>query len=105
MIENPFDAERDEALGALLRETLSGADDAAFAARVRAALPAAQAGAWDLLGRWSRPGLVAAAVVALAAGFWFSRGTPAGTGTPVEVFATADQSPSDVLLSMSVEDR
>ncbi|MFI5234600.1 MAG: hypothetical protein ACHQXA_02725 [Gemmatimonadales bacterium] len=105
MIENPFDAERDEALGVLLREMLSGADDAAFAARVRAALPVAQAGAWDILARWSRPGLAAAAVIALAAGFWFTRGAPAGGGTPVEAFATADQSPSDVLLSMSVEDR
>ena len=35
---NPFDPERDPALGALLREALTGADQAGFLARVRASV-------------------------------------------------------------------
>jgi hypothetical protein len=104
MTHNPFDAERDPALGTLLREALAAPDDAAFAARVRAAVGAAPGSAWDLLARWARPGLVAAAVL-LALGLWYRQSAVQGVGTPVEAFASADQTPSDVLLAMSLEDR
>lgn len=105
MIDNPFDAGPDEALGALLRETLSRSDDAAFTARVRQALPTAQLGAWDLLARWARPGLVAAALVALAAGLWLSQGNGNGMTSSTDLFASADQTPPDVILTLSMEGR
>lgn len=105
MIDNPFEAGPDRELGALLREVLSPPDDAAFVARVRQALPAASVGAWDLLGRWMRPGLVAAAVIALAAGFWLARGAQAGTLSPADLFASADQTPREVVLALSLEGR
>ena len=35
---NPFDPERDPALGAMLRDSLTGADQAGFIARVRASV-------------------------------------------------------------------
>lgn len=105
MMDNPFDAGPDRELGALLRETLSTGDDAAFVARVRQALPVAAGGAWDLLGRWMRPGLVAAAAVALAAGLWFARGSAAGTLSSADLFASADQSPREVILALSMEGR
>ncbi|HEU4698508.1 MAG TPA: hypothetical protein VFS40_04970 [Gemmatimonadales bacterium] len=61
----------DRGLGALLRETYAGRDDAAFVARLEAAFAAATAAPrslWDQLGAWARPGLAAAAVALLAAG-------------------------------------
>jgi hypothetical protein len=103
MTDNPFSGERDAALGALLREALEAPDHPAFAARVRSALPAA--GAWDLLARWARPGLVAAAVVALAAGLWLSRGTQNSGLSTSDLFASADQSPREVILTLSLEGR
>ncbi|HET7025196.1 MAG TPA: hypothetical protein VFI39_08345 [Gemmatimonadales bacterium] len=105
MIDNPFDAGPDEALGALLRETLSRDDTALFVARVRRELPAMQVGAWDLLARWTRPGLVAAALVALAGGLWLSQRTTTGTVSSADLFASADQTPPDVLLTLSMEGR
>lgn len=105
MIDNPFDAGPDEALGALLRETLSRNDDAAFVTRVRAEFPRAQVSAWDLLARWARPGLVAAAVVAVAAGLWLTQGTATGTVSSTDLFASADQTPPDVILTLSMEGR
>ena len=105
MIDNPFDAGPDAALGALIRETLSQDDTAAFVARVRRDLPAVQVGAWDLLARWARPGLVAAALVALAAGLWLSQGTATGSVSSADLFASADQTPPDVLLTLSMEGR
>jgi hypothetical protein len=105
MIDNPFDAGPDEALGVLLRETLSRNDDATFVARVRAELPEAQVSAWDLLARWARPGLVAAAVVAVAAGLWLSQGTTTTSVSSADLFASADQTPPDVILTLSMEGR
>ncbi len=62
-----FPAGRDAALGALLRAHLEGADDAAFAARMReAAVAAAAEGEWRRVGRWALPGLAAAALLLLA---------------------------------------
>ncbi len=64
-----FTPDRDEALGALLRAHLSSPDDAAFAARMRAAAVAAAAeGEWRAVARWALPGLAAAAVLLAVAG-------------------------------------
>jgi hypothetical protein len=73
---NPFDAVPDPELGRLLRQHFdpTGADD--FVARVRAALPGGRpASTLDVLQRWIRPGLAAAAVIALAAALWLVRST------------------------------
>lgn len=73
MHDSSFDHQPDLELGAALREALTAQDDTAFAAGVvRAAehvwaLHRAGADWWEVLYRWTRPG-VAAAVVALVAG-------------------------------------
>lgn len=87
---SPFDSQPDESLGRLLREHLSAQDHEAFVARVRAAIMAAAPDtAWDVLARWMRPGLVAAAAVALAFGLWMGIGD--ATGTEVASLADAVQ--------------
>jgi len=76
-----FTPGRDEALGVLLRERFASADDAAFAARMRAAAEAAAAeGAWRAVARWTLPGLAAAAVLLAVL---------ARTLAPLDVEATA----------------
>lgn len=67
----PF-TDRDRELGSVLRELLGpGGDTAAFVARVLArAREGQQVGAWwDVLGGWARPGLAAAALLAVTALF------------------------------------
>lgn len=103
MTDNPFSGERDAALGALLREALDVPDPADFTARVRAQLAAP--GAWDFLTRWARPGLVAAAAIALAAGLWLSLGAQNNGLSPTDLFASADQTPRDVIVALSMEGR
>jgi len=61
----------DEVVGRLLRESLEGEDGGGFAARVREALHMERRdSAFDVLARWTRPGLAAAALLALAVGLW-----------------------------------
>jgi hypothetical protein len=107
MTGNAFDHERDTELGALLRTHLEPAGHAAFVARVRASLAAEVApGPFEILGAWMRPGIAAAAIIALAAGWWMvTVGTPqtVASTTPVEVFAAGGG--SEVMLATSVEDR
>lgn len=103
MTDNPFSGERDAALGALLREALDGPDQARFVARVRAELTPPPA--WDLLSRWARPGLVAAAVVALVAGLLLARGARSNGLSAADLFASADQTPGEVMLTLSMEGR
>ncbi len=57
----PFDAGPDEALGRLLREHLDPGDHEAFVARVVAAWRAAPV--WEVLARWTRIGIAAAALI------------------------------------------
>ena len=88
MTHSPFDADRDPALGAALREALDPGEDAAFAARFRAAL--AEESPWERLAAWTWPGLVAAAAsLALAVGLWAAQGE-AAAGTLEQAFAPAE---------------
>lgn len=108
MTHNPFDHERDAELGALLRAHLEAADHAAFAGRVRAALAAeVSAGPIDVLGAWLRPGVAAAAIIAIAAGWYITTGTRtevASNNTPVEIFAgTATTGGTDFMLASTLE--
>lgn len=76
-----FTPDRDEALGALLRAHLASPDDAAFAARMRAAAVAAAAeGEWRAVARWALPGLAAAAVLLAVLGAALG-GSASGAGT------------------------
>jgi hypothetical protein len=76
-----FTAGRDEELGALLHAHLSSPDDAEFAGRMRrAAVAAAEEGAWRAVARWTLPGLAAAAVLLAVLGAAFGS-TTAQTGS------------------------
>jgi hypothetical protein len=72
---SPFDHRPDAELGGWLRDALSAPDDAAFAARVMARVPAqmVRESWYDILGEWARPGLAAAAVLVMVAGFGLGR--------------------------------
>ncbi|HET7042099.1 MAG TPA: hypothetical protein VFI13_08760 [Gemmatimonadales bacterium] len=108
MTDNPFDHERDAELGALLRAHLDAGDHAAFARRVRAAVTAASApGPFEVLGAWLRPGIAAAAVIALLAGWYITLGTrtDVASATPVEIFTNGNGTGTDVMLAISLEGR
>lgn len=72
---SPFDHHPDPELGEWLRGALSVPDNPAFVARVMAQVPARMVREtwWDILGEWARPGLAAAAVLVMLAGFWLGR--------------------------------
>lgn len=72
---SPFDHRPDPELGAALRAVLTGDDDARFTRRVLAAadteFAAGRPGDWvDILIRWARPGVAAAAVLLVSAALW-----------------------------------
>lgn len=105
MTNDPFGHERDTELGALLRSHLDGGHHAEFVARVRAGIRAdVAAGPFEVLGAWMRPGIAAAALIALAAGWYLTTGTRtevASSSTPVEVFASGGG--ADVMLATALE--
>jgi hypothetical protein len=75
-----FDHRPDAVLGEALRLALDPGDPAPFVARVLARADQLRVASWDtVLARWSRLGVTAAAVVALAAGYVVGR---AGTAAP-----------------------
>ncbi|MDZ4865232.1 MAG: hypothetical protein SGJ01_17565 [Gemmatimonadota bacterium] len=83
---NDFGPDRDDELGNLLREHLSGADTAGFTARVLERIPAgSNSTAWEILAGWARPGLAAALLLATLTGFWLVARQNASSG--VEVLA------------------
>lgn len=111
---DPFDPSRDLALGRLLREHLSGANESAFVARVRTALMAERDSSWDVLARWTRPGLAAAVSLAFALGVWLAlqqRGVATladamqPSGAPTQVLAGTQTSGADVVLGGLVDGR
>lgn len=110
---DPFDPRPDPRLGHLLREHLEAPDHAAFVARVRAALAVPAVSSWDVLAGWTRPGLAAAAALALAAGLWFARSghltpaadEPAVASGPAELVAAAQPPSVDGLLATALEGR
>lgn len=57
----PFDTSPDRALGQLLRDHLDPGNHDAFVARLMARRPAP---VWDVLARWARAGIAAAAIIA-----------------------------------------
>ncbi len=110
---DPFESDPDVALGRLLREHLDAGDEGRFVARVRAALLAERDTSWDVLARWARPGLAAAASVVIGLGLWLAmqRGGEVATladamqpaGAPTQLLAGAQASSSDVVLGALTE--
>jgi len=76
MTMSPFDHQRDEELGRLLREQLTGPRPEAFLERIRLAVARSEPrGEWDVLADWARPRRIALAVAAgllLWLSAWFS---------------------------------
>jgi hypothetical protein len=74
MTLSPFDNQRDEELGRLLREQLTGPAPEAFLRRLRLAVAGAPVDPWEVLAGWARPRLIALAIAAgllLWLGAWF----------------------------------
>jgi hypothetical protein len=115
---NPFDHESDARLGRLLREGLGVPEHDDFVHRTRALLAAEpRRSSWDVLGTWLRPGLVAAAMLALAFSMWLRLAPAAPTegslvaaavrsaGMPNALLPSSQASSSDYLLAAAVEGR
>ena len=110
---DPFDATPDLALGRLLREHLDAGNDAQFVARVRAALGARPDTSWDVLARWARPGLVAAASIVIGLGLWLAAQNTADVatladaiqpaGAPTRILSGGQASGSDIVLASWAE--
>jgi hypothetical protein len=96
----PFDHRPDAVLGDALRDALDPRDDGvAFAARVRARTDALRVGSWDVvLARWARAGVAAAALVALAAGYFVGRtgAVPAARPSVADVLMAPPAHPREV---------
>ncbi len=84
MTLSPFENQRDETLGRLLREQLTGPAPEAFLGRMRLAVAGAdRPSQWDVLAGWARPRVMAfalAAALLLWLGAWF--GTSRTTADP-----------------------
>lgn len=106
---NPFDPQRDPALGALLRDALSGSDEASFLARVRASVALTrQERTLDVLARWLRPNVAAAAaIMLLGAALWWYEAANRNTGaaTVAELLVSDSVPGREVLLAGLLEAR
>jgi len=109
MMLSPFDNQRDEELGSLLRAELTGSRPDAFLARVRRNVAAAERPSeWDVLAGWARPRMMAAAIAAallLWLGAWFEAGRTAENGliaTLPEQAAVLSQPPAvdDIMIAL-----
>ncbi len=64
---SPFSAERDEELGALLRDHLTGPNAERFVARLRTEPQRTDRDdSMSILGRWAKPGIAVAGIAAVA---------------------------------------
>ena len=112
---DPFESAPDAALGRLLREHLSAGDDDRFAARIRAAVWAERDSSWDVLARWARPGLAAAASLIMGLGLWLAlqgggdvvtlADAMQPAGAPTQLLAGTGASSSEMFLGSLVEGR
>lgn len=106
----PFGARPDPAIAQLLRTYLEAPDDVAFTERLRQRLLQHEDSSWEVLARWARPGLAAAACLALLVGAWLEIRRDAAdapayeetiqpTGAPAQLFATSGPVTGDVVLA------
>ena len=105
----PFDSRPDPVLGAALRAALAPRDSAAFVARVVAAADRPADPLVDVLARWSRLGIAAAALAALVAGFAVGRSARspelATTSSDAGAVITGVQAPDATTLLASFPER
>ena len=89
MTVNPFDHERDARLGELLRNHLEPSDHAGF---VRTVMYRVRAGdtSWEVLSRWARPGIAAAAAFLLGVTMWFALNQPGDDPTLADAMRPGD---------------
>lgn len=74
---NPFDQAQDREIRTLLLGLLEGEAPERFLARVMAGLPERSSpNSWEVLARWARVGIAAAAVITLALGAWLAAPRP-----------------------------
>ena len=84
----------DPEIGALLRSRLEGLAPEHFVHRVMAGLPQRIAlDSWEVLARWARPGIAAAAILTAALGAWLAvPGRSDTVGEPLLELSTAADS-------------
>jgi hypothetical protein len=100
----PFDHRPDPQVGAALRRALATTDDAAFAARVLAAAARRGRSPVEVLAGWARPGIAAALLAALLAGYAVGRNLARPRESLDEAMVTAlTSSPSTAALAKSSE--
>lgn len=102
--DTPFNHRPDPVVGAALRRALTATDNAAFVARVLAAAarPLARSPV-DVLAGWARPGIAAAVVAGLIAGYVVGRELTAPRESLDEAMVTAlSSNPSTSALAKSV---
>jgi hypothetical protein len=109
MMLSPFDDRRDEELGRVLRERLTGPAPEALLHRLRFAVAGAPRGSeWDVLADWARPRVMAFAIAAgllLWLGAWFEGSQPAvDAGTmvaslPTHAIVSSQTPPVDEIMS------
>ena len=98
MTGNSFDHQRDDQLGAMLRDHLEAADHAGFVRQVLVGIQSTDS-SWDVLSRWARPGIAAAIAFLTGVSLWFALNTSA---TPDATLADAlqpENAPTDLLSS------
>ncbi len=110
MSVNPFDPAPDRELGALLRDALDHDADPGFVARLRRTLADERREApLDVLARWFRPALAAAAAVAtVGLALWMRERTApelASAPTAVQVLVTETEPAHEIVLARFMEDR
>lgn len=103
----PFDHQPDQELGAALRVALEAGDQATFVARVLTRIDLVRAGrrampTWEVLARWSRTGIAAAAAAALLAGFMIGRAMQ--TPVAIEEVAVAGEGATALMSSPRAPD-
>jgi hypothetical protein len=89
MTVNPFDHERDARLGELLRNQLEPSDHAGFVRAVMSQVRSADT-SWEVLSRWARPGIAAAAAFLLGVTMWFALNQPVDDPTLVDAMRPGD---------------
>jgi anti-sigma-K factor RskA len=105
----PFDHRADPELGAALRAALEPGDPAPFVARVLAQAELTRGRrrdvpTWDILARWARAGIAAAAVAALVAGFAVGRAMQSGATLDDVMVASAGAGANALLSSPRAPD-
>lgn len=101
----PFDHRPDPELGAALRAALEPGDPAAFVARVLARAEGRGGHAtWEILARWARAGIAAAAAAALVAGFAVGRVMQSPTTLDDVMVASASAGANALLTSPRAPD-